>query len=547
MLNVDLRKEVMFFSPYSGIWPHSVSEHQLARNIDKRRFKLSIVNCGGVLDQHCAVMESKKIYKPSRTNETKKVCSECVKCAAEVGNDVFDYQIYLADRISSKEVDEIETFVNKTVKNDFLNLVVDGIEIGRLTAYETLIKFKKTSIELSDYEFAHWKTSLFQGLITLRTAKRIIDERMPSKILIYSPQYSSGSVFAEYARLRGIQTYFVEGSSNIAERYSAVRIWDWEKHGLVNPALSSSSLLPVANDEEMGRVLAHINEIAVARSFSVYSPKRSKHLNIREHFKIHDHQRVLIAAISSYDESYSAYILGRFPLSKYQGCVFRDQFDWISQLIGWAEKNSKYHVIIRLHPRDLPTRRENMVSEQSQIWRELLKCVPKNVSVDYPEDKISIFDYYDQVDAYTTGWSSTALEAMANGIPAVTYDSGMPSYPQSIHISGSSKEEYFQNLEVALTSGRNDTNRINAMNWWAYVFAKGTVRLPGRLQERQIIKRAYVFVFIAKILERVLPRISHRIDLRISRSSPPSPDSKKLNTLLQEGQHDLFNGVDRKM
>ena len=540
MHNSDLRKEVMFFSPYSGIWPHSVSEYQLGHNIDKQRFKLSIVNCGGVLDLHCAVKESKKIYKPFSRNETKKVCSDCVKCSTEVAKDVFDDQIYLADRISSKEVDEIEVIVKNTVKNDFIDLVVDGIEIGRLTAYETLIKFKKTSIELTDDEFAHWKTSLFQGLVTLRAAKRIIDERMPSKILIYSPQYSSGSVFAEYARSKGIQTYFVEGSSNIAERYSAVRIWDWEKHGLVNPGLSTSSVIPVANKEGIARVQAHINEISVARSFSVYSPKSSKKLNIREHFKIHDHQRVLIAAISSYDESYSAYILGRFPLSKYQGQVFKDQFDWISQLIRWAENNPKHHVIIRLHPRDLATRRENVVSEQSQIWRDLLKNLPGNVSIDYPEDEISIFDYYDQVDAYTTGWSSTALEAMANGIPAVTYDSGMPSYPPSIHFTGTSKEEYFENLEVALSNGCNDANRINAMNWWAYIFAGGTVRLPGRLQEHRLIKRSYVLVMAVKILERLLPRFSHKIDLRISRYAPVSLDSEKLNTLLDEGKPNLF-------
>ena len=139
MHNSDLRKEVMFFSPYSGIWPHSVSEYQLGHNIDKQRFKLSIVNCGGVLDLHCAVKESKKIYKPFSRNETKKVCSDCVKCSTEVAKDVFDDQIYLADRISSKEVDEIEVIVKNTVKNDFIDLVVDGIEIGRLTAYETLI------------------------------------------------------------------------------------------------------------------------------------------------------------------------------------------------------------------------------------------------------------------------------------------------------------------------------------------------------------------------------------------------------------------------
>ena len=541
MHNIDLRKEVMFFSPYSGIWPHSLSEHQLARNIDKQRFKLSIVNCGGVLDQHCAVMESKKIYKPFRTNETKKVCSECVKCASEVGNNVFDYQIYLADRISSKEVDEIETFVNKMVKNDFINLVVDGIEIGRLTAYETLIKFKKTSIELSDYEFAHWKTSLFQGLITLRTAKRIIDERMPSKILIYSPQYSSGSVFAEYARLRGIQTYFVEGSSNIAERYSAVRIWDWEKHGLVNPALSSSSPLPVANDEEMARVLAHINEIAAARSFSVYSPKPSKKLNIREHFMIHDHQRILIAAISSYDESFSAYVLGRFPFSKYQGSVFKDQFEWITELIKWMEQKGNYHLIVRLHPRDLSTRRENVVSEQATLWRELLRYIPGNVSIDYPEDRISIFDYYEQVDAFTTGWSSTAMEAIINGIPAVTYDSGMPSYPPSVHLTGKSKQDYFENLELALRIGRSEINRTNGFNWWAYVFARGTVRLPGRLQEHRLIKFSGVTIFLSKVLEYCLPRLSHKVDLQISKRAALSLDYAKLNRLLYEGESDFFH------
>jgi hypothetical protein len=162
------------------------------------------------------------------------------------------------------------------------------------------------------------------------------------------------------------------------------------------------------------------------------------------------------------------------------------------------------------------------------------------VSIDYPEDEISIFDYYDQVDAYTTGWSSTALEAMVNGVPAVTYDSGMPSYPASIHFTGTSKEEYFHNLEVALTNGRNVENSINAINWWALIFAKGTVRLAGRLQEHRFIKHSYVFVIAVKILERLLPRISHKIDMRISRYAPVSLDSEKLNTLLDEGKPDLF-------
>jgi hypothetical protein len=93
---------------------------------------------------------------------------------------------------------------------------------------------------------------------------------------------------------------------------------------------------------------------------------------------------------------------------------------------------------------------------------------------------------------------------------------------------------------VALTNGRNDANHINAINWWALIFAKGTVRLPGRLQEHRFVKRSNVLVIAVKILERLLPRISHKIDMRISRNAPVSLDSEKLNTLLDEGKPDLF-------
>jgi hypothetical protein len=119
-----------------------------------------------------------------------------------------------------------------------------------------------------------------------------------------------------------------------------------------------------------------------------------------------------------------------------------------------------------------------MRSQQVDEWEKVLVNLPKNVRVDHPSDKIPISSYWGQAHVWITGWSSTAIEAMAHGVPVITYDYALASFPRSIHFSGSSKTEYKTNLDF-LKSFQADTEQIKllARTWLGFNLDLGTLNL----------------------------------------------------------------------
>jgi hypothetical protein len=539
-MNGKPKRKVVVFSPYSGIWPHALTEWQLVKQLSDESFEISVINCGGVLSAHCAVMESYRLNVHESREKKSKICRSCIACAAQLNKNPYQKQFIMKDYISDEELVEFQIFVGLQKAESFPNLIYDGLPIGMLTAYETLIKYKKTSLNLNPDELEHWRTSLFQGLVVDKCTRRILEITKPDTVVIYSPQYAAGSVLAAIAAEMGVSVYFIEGSSNIAERYRALRVWSWQHHGLVNPALDYDHQRNEPDEDDVVRVEMHFKEIEKAESFSVYSPRSTGKFDPRNHFGINKKGKILLAALSSYDEAYSAYVIGGFPKLKYQGTVFSSQFEWIEHTIGWFREHPEKFLIIRLHPRDFPNQRENLVSEQTVIWSNLLKDLPINVFVDYPKDGIALHDYFSHIDAFTTGWSSTALEALYFGIPVVTYDSGMPSYPTSIHLSGNTKKMYFENIEFGLSSGKNLSHRLDVISWLAYSFCKGTIRVQGRNLEWFRFGSARMVGLILKFVNRYLPRISQTVDIFYSEKARSSPDKAFLNELLLEDLPNLY-------
>lgn len=272
----------------------------------------------------------------------------------------------------------------------------------------------------------------------------------------------------------------------------------------------------------------------------MYSPKSNKSFDPRSHFGINERQKILLAALSSYDEVSAAYAIGAFPITKYNGKVFSSQFDWIKQTIDWLQNNHDYFLIIRVHPRDFPNKRENVTSEQSLVWAKLLTDLPPNVALDHPFDRISLTDYFPYIDAFTTGWSSTALEALYSGVPVITYDSGLPSFPSSIHASGDDIDTYFQNIKRALESFPSAEHRQNVVSWLSFSFCTGTVRVTGRVSDWYKSKLGNTMKFYLRVAERLVPRLIHRIDISNSLKNSFEPDKSRFNEMMIQKHPNLY-------
>ncbi len=537
----DLRHRVLLFSPFTEIWPHALSEAQLVGQLPTDRFEVTILNCGQLFPRFCTVMEFRGLPLVGQGARKVSVCKDCTVAARLIARDASSESVpaFLADFAEPEDELFVTQALSAVTRDNFLEFNFHELELGRIASYESLIKYKKVSLILRNEEWEYLFETLKNCMRTVITAERYLAIHAPDSVLCYSPQYGVTGAFAALAISRNIKTYFVEGSANLAEKYSAVRVWDWHTYMLVNPALDhwrDGDDVADPSDEELRRLASHFRTIDIAQAHDVYSNSRQG-LSTRKSFDIGEDAQVLLLAMSSYDEVFSGATIGGYPLFRYLSDVYVDQVAWVNDTIEWARVHEHSYLIIRLHPRDFPNRRDNVHAEQAMEWEALFERLPTNVRVDYPVDKFPLGDHLDEIDVLITGWSSTALEAMARGIPVITYDANLPRFPPSIHHTGRTRSEYLANLEKSTALVRDPKTREAMLKWLAYTYCRGTIRVPGRLIDRKPLISNPVIRRGLMGLNKFLPFFTRKVDLELSGATP---DVDTLSALLISGASSVY-------
>ena len=291
------------------------------------------------------------------------------------------------------------------------------------------------------------------------------------------------------------------------------------------------------------RVLRQVREIRSAKSFSVYSSK-STGKKTREYFNIDKNRKTLLVCMSSYDEVFSGMTLGKIESQRYFGEVFLDQIAWLNSLKVWAELRPDVEVIVRPHPREVANKRESEVAGHVKEWKKVFETLPRNMHIDWPEFNFSLYDHFKSVNAVTTGWSFSGVEAMLRGIPLVTYDSKIATYPKSIHMTGESEAEYFRNLDVAISQEKSKLNVIRALRWLAFLSERGTFKLGGLTEDRFfLVKNKWLQkVFRSKYFITKYTRILKFVEL----GQKPNPrDRMRVINILSKKSSSLFESARR--
>jgi hypothetical protein len=540
--SVDARERVTVFAPFTGIWPHALSEAQLAQQLPEEQFDVTFLSCGKLFPRYCTVMELHRLPLIGEHRRKTVACRDCRAAAQLITPKLAPSAsaACLADFAQPEDETLIEEHLLGVRRSDFIDFRFRGIEVGRLASYETLIKYKKVSLDLRDHEWDYYLESLRNCVRTLLAGDRFLNVQRPSTVLCYSPQYSVTGAFAAMAIQRDIRTYFVEGSANLAEKYSAVRVWNWDRYKLLNPALlhwGDGTAVEEPTLEEQRRIDAHFRTIGVGHAHDVYSRSPSG-ASTRATFGVEPQTPLLLLTMSSYDEVFSGAMIYGYPASRHTSDVYTDQADWVSDTIEWARAHPEVCLIVRLHPRDFPNRREGVKAEQAERWQALFDRLPINVKIDHPEDRYALGDHLDEIDVLITGWSSTALEALALGIPVITYDANLPRFPASIHITGRSRTDYMRNLDDCITFTRDSANRDAVFKWLAYSFCRGTIRVPGRVVDRNPHFAKKYARLAATALYRYVPGVIRPIDLR---GTSDRPDAATLSALIATGADSVYD------
>ena len=298
-----------------------------------------------------------------------------------------------------------------------------------------------------------------------------------------------------------------------------MRVWDWEVHKLVNPALTywnRSEDHPVTQNSA-DLVTRHFEQLLSGQHFAVFSVPYAGMSGVRQRWDIKANQKILLMTLSSYDEAFAALLIDGFPLKKVFSDVFCTQAEWVNATMEWVAHRPDLFLVIRVHPRDFPNKRESVRSEQSFRLESLLQAVPSNVHVNWPAEGVSLYELLEDTDAVLTGWSVTAMEALVLGIPVVTYDANLPSYPSDIHYTGRSAAEFYANIDRALANGWSFENAVNGFRWLAYNYVTCTVTVSGRFGQFELGSQSRLLRFLRRswsYFKNRLPFFGYALDLR---------------------------------
>ncbi len=466
----------LIFAPHEGIWVHAFPEALVGDALRDQGAELVYITCGGALSSFCVTMASRGLVAASSPRARMAVCRACRgdrdRLRRGFGFPGYDFESALTGR----DLLDIQAAVDAARPATIASFEVDGIQVGRAALYEYLIQRKRSRLELDEAEWPDFRPRLANALRSLAAASTILDREHPSHVLVYNSLYSVNAMWRAAAARRGIPSYFLHAGSNLANRLQTMIV------GRDSPLVWSRRLVeawPAYRDtpctaDELSAVTAHFEHLFSGTSVFAYSSaKAAGQVAIRERFGVRADQKLLVASMSSYDEYIAAAAIGEMP--EPGTSLFPRQTDWIRALVRWIEGHPDLFLVVRVHPREFPNKREGTKSEHALELEQVLAQLPPNVCVNWPADQLSIYDLAEEADVFLNAWSSAGKEMTLLGLPVVAYCPEMLLYPGDLHYVGTTREAYFAAIDRALADGWSFERMRAAYRWCVLELVRSVV------------------------------------------------------------------------
>ncbi len=465
--------KIVFFSPNAFIGVHAIPEALVARALGKSGHDVTYVNCNRAYRDNCVSMSAAGLNFYSSQCEKDKVCDECILRRDSIINKFKLNSIIINEYMNDNDMKIISPLIECVNRFNWHEFSYEGIPVGKYAAYEFLLNFKISKITFTDQEFVAYKSSLINTLRTLFAAKRIFDKFSPDKIAVYNSFYSLNNMFCSLAKKRDLDYYTLHSGSHLKDRVSMLTIF---RGNLAASLITRSSAWPVYRDyplnkQKIKKVHSHLCELFEGRSPWVYSIKAKKmpSYHIRQILGIPDNRKVILATLSSIDESFAGFFAD--AIAPYQNPIFETQDEWIEYLIKFAKSNKEVILVIRPHPREYPNKREGVLSQRARELEAKLSQLPDNVRVNYPSQNIALHDLLKLISLGLTMTSTTGIDFMLHGIPVINCDSGrILAYPNELHIVAESAEDYSHKIKLALRGDIEKPNIVLIYKWFSFLF-----------------------------------------------------------------------------
>ena len=350
--------KILFFSPHSALWVHAFPEALVAEALKQDGHDVVYVGCGRTFSRNCVCMNAQHVGANSAEAERHTVCNTCDRykniLRLQLGLGGYD----LGSVLTSDDLEKAEQIVGSATRQGFLDLTLQGIEIGRAALSTFLLTHKRINLDFSDGEWRVFCIELGNTVRSFLACQKVLDRERPDRVVLYSSGYSVNLVWCLLAEKRGIPFYYMNAGANLSDRLQKLVIarghslqrrllqyWDRYRH------------IPCA-PRTLAYLTDHFLELLRGQHGLVYSaPRSDKSIDLYKRFGIAPTQRVLTATMSSYDELFAAQVTKLFPENF--PLLFPTQIDWIQALVGFLKERQDLFLYCT-HP---PTR----VSEQARL------------------------------------------------------------------------------------------------------------------------------------------------------------------------------------
>ncbi len=507
----------LFFAPHARIWQHAFPEALVAEAIAAHGHSVVYLTCDRLFQAQCIPMIALGMTVDAPENEKGKVCDAC-ESRKELLVESFDFQAQnISDFLDQSDITKIELILDRP---DLVDLTLDELPVGRYALYQLMVRRKLLAASFGPQEWSEYKVELKNTLLAYFASRKILDVHRPDRVVVYNGLYSVNRVFSKLAEKYGAKSYFLHAGPNLANQFQRLMVGQKDTFAYMPHCVNVFERF--ANVPCTGRLLSivtdHYLELYRGRSPFVYSSAKSREpFDVRIHFGIKPRQKILLATLSSYDEEVAAEVVGAREYRK--APLFSSQIEWVKALNKFVSSREDLFLLIRVHPREFPNRRERAKSQHAAQLETALHSLPRNAAVNWPSDQISLYDLVEHVDVVLNAWSSVGKEMSILGLPVVIYSSEIAFYPATLNYLGEQIDEYFRCVERALSDGWNFERIRAAYRWGGFEFDRATVSIESGYQGGPTSKRTIPRRAVDRLMRKFDPLFAERRDCR-KRSRP---------------------------
>lgn len=459
--------KALFFSPHQLVLPHSIPEIIALRSFIENGNSVSILGCRGALERRCTTQDARGIYEHGPADSKSDLCKKCIKAQEQVkAIPGIDSTFDIEDLITEADILQANKLLMAS-SHDLINLKINGVPIGRLALYETVLTFKLVSKRLSVESEKYYRDLLYGSVLLSYASRRLISAESFDFLMLHNSLYCHNQTISQNLHSSKTRTISFHCGLNFAYRENRLIIAKDNFKKFVTLLMDDlkNAYSQKIDEEIFDKILEHIKISSGGGSVFAYSSPMQNE-SVLEKLGINENSKVILAVLSSADELIAAKEAG-YLSTQNSPDLFVNQFAWIRWLFSWAEINKNRTLIIRIHPREAPNRREKFISESMNTFEGLLESMPKNVRINWPDDNLSMYDFVPHVECVLTSWSSAGKEFAVLGIPVISYANQNRSYPDDIHAVASSLDEYLYLLDYEYIKHSFDRSNqiIKSLKW----------------------------------------------------------------------------------